>query len=64
MIVRGQLFKRNWFILDSPRCSENEAGVKIFFSLYDEKMCPVYKQSNSEPKIASYYFLKLQRLAL
>ena len=31
---------------------------KYFFSLYDKRMFPVHKQTESAPEIAFYYFFK------
>ena len=37
---------------------QNEPGLKIFFSLYDEKLYPVHKRTESRPEIAFYNFFK------
>ena len=39
-------------------CSENEPGVIFFFffSLYEKQIYPVYKQIESGPEIAYYFF--------
>ena len=34
------------------------------FVLYDEKMYPVHKRTESGPEIVFHYFFKLQRLVL
>ena len=42
---------RNWFIFGSPRCSKNEADLKIFLVLTNEKMYPVHKRTENGPEI-------------
>ena len=49
---------------DWAKCSKNEAGLKIFAPLCDEKMCPFQKQTYSGSGIVFYYFFKFQRLLL
>ena len=51
-------------MLTWAKCSKNEAGLKIFAPLCDEKMCPFQKQTYSGSGIVFYYFFKFQRLLL
>ena len=48
----------------ASRCSKTEPGLKMFFSLCDEKMPPVYKQTKRGSEIAFCYIFKFQRLVL
>ena len=38
-------------------------GLKIFFSLFDQKMYPVHKRTEGRLEIVLYCFFKFQRLA-
>ena len=48
----GQLRKRNWLTFGSPRSSKNKPSLKTLFLLYDEKIHPVHKRSESGPEIS------------
>ena len=54
MWYRGRFYGWNWSTFGSPRCSKNEPGVKIFLSLYDEKMHPIHIQTESGPELSFY----------
>ena len=50
--LMDQLYERKQFTFGSTRCSKNVPGLKIFFSLYDEKLYLVHKRTESGPEIA------------
>ena len=45
MWFRGWLHETNWFAFGSTRWSKNESGLKILFSLHDEKTAPTINET-------------------
>ena len=62
--VKGRLYGRKWFTFGSPSSSKNEPGLKLFLALYDKKMYPFHKQTESRPELTFYYFFKFQKRVL
>ena len=50
-----ETYETNWFTFGSPRCFKNEPVLKMFVSLYDEKMYPLHTRNKVKRKYRPYF---------